>query len=155
MDGINSYKCECDNTGYEGPTCEINIDECADQPCLHNSTCWDGINDYECACYPGYDGKNCQQDILECEEIPCKNSALCFEKSNASLYGNIELYHIIPADIKRIQHEAIGQDYIFQLKKITDIAKITESLGKAKIDILDLQAVDIDLENVFLKLTGK
>jgi ABC-2 type transport system ATP-binding protein len=44
--------------------------------------------------------------------------------------------------------------YTFQLKKITDISKITDALNEASIEILDLQAVDTDLENVFLKLTG-
>ena len=84
-----------------------------------------------------------------------KNLLKKFASKNLKLRLDLKSNKTLPADIKRIQHEAIGQDYIFQLKKITDIAKITESLGKDKIDILDLQAVDIDLENVFLKLTGK
>ena len=44
--------------------------------------------------------------------------------------------------------------FIFQLKNITDIAEITEALKKSKIEIIDMQTVDTDLENVFLKLTG-
>jgi hypothetical protein len=33
--------------------CEIDIDECENEPCLHG-TCTDGINQYICNCDPGY-----------------------------------------------------------------------------------------------------
>ena len=56
--------------------------------------------------------------------------------------------------IERIPHDVADDFYTFQLKKITDISKITDALNEASIEILDLQAVDTDLENVFLKLTG-
>jgi hypothetical protein len=66
MDGINEYTCDCQGTGFEGVHCQINIDECASAPCVHNSTCQDLINDYACQCHPGYAGKNCQVDVSEC-----------------------------------------------------------------------------------------
>jgi len=40
------------------------------------------------------------------------------------------------------------------LKKITDITEITEGLKQSKIEIIDIQTVDTDLEDVFLKLTN-
>lgn len=38
----------------------IDIDECASQPCQHQGTCLDGINQFSCLCSPGYTGKMCE-----------------------------------------------------------------------------------------------
>ena len=56
--------------------------------------------------------------------------------------------------IKGINFSIDGDFYTFELKKITDIAKIIEALNDSPIDILDMETVDQDLENIFLKLTG-
>ena len=37
----------------------LDLNECQDLPCVHGS-CKDGINDYNCICYPGYTGKDCE-----------------------------------------------------------------------------------------------
>ena len=37
----------------------VDIDDCADQPCLNGGTCSDGLNNYTCVCADGYTGKNC------------------------------------------------------------------------------------------------
>ena len=37
----------------------LDIDECADKPCLNGGTCVDGVNDYTCVCAVGYTGENC------------------------------------------------------------------------------------------------
>ena len=50
-----------------GVNCEINIDECAVDPCENGATCVDGINDFVCECVPGFEGRNCQVNIDECE----------------------------------------------------------------------------------------
>ena len=84
-----------------------------------------------------------------------KNLLKKFSSKNLKLRLDLKLNKQLPSNVKRIPHEITGNDYVFELKKIADIAKITESLNAAKIEILDLQAVDTDLENVFLKLTGK
>ena len=70
-----------------GDNCEEDIDECAVKPCLHNSTCENLINDYNCLCWDGYDGKNCQDDIAECDTDPCQHNATCYELSDESLYA--------------------------------------------------------------------
>lgn len=57
MDGLNSYSCECGGTGYAGADCDVNIDECAPQPCRHGGTCVDDVNDYHCNCYTAYTGQ--------------------------------------------------------------------------------------------------
>ncbi|VDI72176.1 Hypothetical predicted protein [Mytilus galloprovincialis] len=61
MDEINGYSCTCQK-GFTGRLCETNINECASNPCKHNSSCKDRTNDYQCSCQSGYMGKNC--DIL-------------------------------------------------------------------------------------------
>ena len=112
-DGINSYTCVCDNTGFEGIHCEINIDECASLPCVNNATCTDAINDYICTCFEGYGGKNCDQDISECLDLPCQNDGLCFEKSDVNLYTPATVNEL-PIDVRAIfdrefsYHEASG-----------------------------------------------
>ena len=37
----------------------VDIDDCADQPCLNGGTCSDGLNDYTCTCVDGYTGEDC------------------------------------------------------------------------------------------------
>lgn len=66
--------------------CEINIDECASNPCQNGAWCEDLVKDYKCHCYAGYEGKNCDVDIEECASSPCLNNALCLENSNQTLY---------------------------------------------------------------------
>lgn len=39
-----------------GHNCEINLDDCASNPC-DSGTCLDKIDGYECACEPGYTGE--------------------------------------------------------------------------------------------------
>lgn len=50
-----------------GQNCEINIDECASNPCLNNATCNDEINNFTCDCQPGFNGRLCEINIDECE----------------------------------------------------------------------------------------
>lgn len=104
IDGLNNYTCDCTDTGYTGPQCELNIDDCEGNPCTNGAQCVDAVKDYHCNCYPGYEGmlfnlipyfnkitiltgKNCQDDINECENNPCKFSGTCLEKSNVTLYN--------------------------------------------------------------------
>lgn len=44
-------------TGLTGRFCEINIDDCTDNPCGVLSFCKDGLNGYDCFCAPGFIGK--------------------------------------------------------------------------------------------------
>ncbi len=80
------YTCNCTGTGFSGDHCEINIDECASNPCENGGTCTDKINNYVCNCYQGYEGKNCEIDYQDCEPNPCQFGSECLEKSNKSLY---------------------------------------------------------------------
>ena len=60
----------------------------------------------------------------------------------------------MPISIKGINFTFDDEFYIFELRKITDISKIISALNEASIEILDMETVDQDLENIFLKLTG-
>uniref|UniRef100_A0A4W5L2S0 Delta-like protein n=1 Tax=Hucho hucho TaxID=62062 RepID=A0A4W5L2S0_9TELE len=68
--------CSC-RSGFTGQRCEININECAGNPCTNGGTCLDRINDYTCACPPGYAGRNCDRSLDECSMRPCLNGGLC------------------------------------------------------------------------------
>lgn len=57
-DLFGGYSCVC-IPGYSGDDCEINIDDCLSEPCLHG-TCKDqGPEIYSCICESGYGGDNC------------------------------------------------------------------------------------------------
>lgn len=47
--------CTCP-LGFEGPTCQTNIDDCEDNDCENGATCVDGVNNYTCFCPPYYTG---------------------------------------------------------------------------------------------------
>ena len=82
-----------------------------------------------------------------------KNLLKKFSTKNLKLRLNLKNKKL-PSLIEKIPHDVADDFYTFQLKKITEISKITDALNEASIEILDLQAVDTDLENVFLKLTS-
>ena len=44
---------------FTGKHCEINIDDCANNPCV-NGDCEDLVAKYVCHCYAGFTGANCQ-----------------------------------------------------------------------------------------------
>ena len=42
-----------------GKKCEVNIDDCVDNPCKNGATCIDGIESYTCQCENGFTGESC------------------------------------------------------------------------------------------------
>ena len=74
------YVCSC-IPGFTGDNCEININECEGDPCLHGK-CLDLVNEYQCECDPGYEGENCEIEINECERYqPCQHGS-CIDMKN-------------------------------------------------------------------------
>ena len=65
----SGFACVCP-PGYTGTACEIDIDDCASNPCV-NGICEDQVNGYFCHCLPGWTGTNCDVDIDDCESNPC------------------------------------------------------------------------------------
>lgn len=55
-----------------GQLCELDIDECASNPCRHEGTCHDKVNGFECECPHGYYDYLCESDINECHSNPCQ-----------------------------------------------------------------------------------
>ena len=56
-DDINSFTCDCFDTGYTGAVCDTSVDECESDPCLNGGVCVDDINEYTCNCTStGYEG---------------------------------------------------------------------------------------------------
>ncbi|XP_020615254.1 fibropellin-3-like [Orbicella faveolata] len=56
---------------------ELDINECASNPCLNDGTCTDRVNGFTCSCVPGFSGNRCETDIDECASSPCLNSGTC------------------------------------------------------------------------------
>lgn len=50
----SSYSCHTSSLPV-GVNCEVNIDDCASNPCTFG-VCRDGINRYDCVCQPGFTG---------------------------------------------------------------------------------------------------
>ena len=50
-------------SGFTGPTCTENIDECAERAgiCENGGTCLDSPGNFSCHCLPGFAGRYCQQ----------------------------------------------------------------------------------------------
>ncbi|KAH9489124.1 hypothetical protein Btru_057137 [Bulinus truncatus] len=82
--GINSYTCNCSQTGYTGVNCSVNIDECSVNPsiCGSNVPCYDTPGSYTCDCNPGFSGKPCQ-NVDECLSQPCQNGGTCTDGINS------------------------------------------------------------------------
>ena len=57
------FSCLCSN-GFEGRNCEVNTDDCKNNPCTNNGTCVDLIAGYKCECASLYTGNHCETSEL-------------------------------------------------------------------------------------------
>ncbi|CDW52690.1 neurogenic locus notch protein 2 [Trichuris trichiura] len=78
-DGNNGFSCDCSGTGYWGPTCDVDVNECAiPGMCVHGK-CHNMPGSYMCSCSSGYLGPKCDA-VDPCalnESHRCKNDATC------------------------------------------------------------------------------
>ncbi|XP_064502494.1 growth arrest-specific protein 6 isoform X2 [Pseudopipra pipra] len=71
------FYCEC-KRGWQGKTCEKDIDECRTQNGGCSQVCLNKLGSYRCSCNSGYtlkDSKICE-DIDECEEKLCEQTCV-------------------------------------------------------------------------------
>ena len=45
-DNVSGFQCQC-KPGYTGSKCEVNINDCEENPCKNNATCHDKVIFYE------------------------------------------------------------------------------------------------------------
>ena len=63
-----------------GVTCENDINDCEDQPCLNGGTCQDDVSGYLCVCVEGFTGTTCEIETDECLSGPCENGGVCVDE---------------------------------------------------------------------------
>ncbi|XP_026992700.1 milk fat globule EGF and factor V/VIII domain containing a [Tachysurus fulvidraco] len=62
-DVFNGYVCKC-QPGFEGVNCQINVNDCDNQPCKNGGVCRDLDGDYTCQCPSPYVGKQCHLSCI-------------------------------------------------------------------------------------------
>eukprot|EP00058_Branchiostoma_floridae_P005014 XP_002590502.1 hypothetical protein BRAFLDRAFT_86173 [Branchiostoma floridae] len=79
-EACDRYTGECRDgcaSGWTGPNCQEEIDECESTPCQNGGVCYDEVGSYVCVCPQEYIGVNCEEDRDFCESDPCKNGGTC------------------------------------------------------------------------------
>jgi len=61
---VSQYVCDCENTGYSGTYCHIEVNSCVGPKCSNGGTCLDQPGGFLCECADGYHGRACD-DRLE------------------------------------------------------------------------------------------
>ncbi|XP_053732042.1 protein eyes shut homolog [Synchiropus splendidus] len=69
------FRCQC-LRGFAGPHCEVDVNECSSNPCVHGS-CYDVVDGFNCVCSPGFTGLRCEKDIDDCVNNLCSSNSIC------------------------------------------------------------------------------
>ncbi|RVE65013.1 hypothetical protein OJAV_G00132020 [Oryzias javanicus] len=77
------FNCTCPS-GFSGPFCEDDIDECEVNPCKNNGTCENTPGGFICHCPTGFSGTFCSADVDECLRLKCQNGGTCVASDNGS-----------------------------------------------------------------------
>uniref|UniRef100_A0A8C9QSR8 Slit guidance ligand 1 n=1 Tax=Spermophilus dauricus TaxID=99837 RepID=A0A8C9QSR8_SPEDA len=79
------HRCTCP-IGFEGPTCEVNTDDCVEHACANGGVCVDGVGNYTCHC--PLHGQLCEipphppAPRNPCEGTECQNGANCVDQGS-------------------------------------------------------------------------
>ena len=63
-------RCTC-LSGYTGPTCTEDVNECERENICNNGICQNTPGSFQCYCKPGYSGSLCNHEFDECLSNPC------------------------------------------------------------------------------------
>ncbi|MEO1332861.1 MAG: FG-GAP-like repeat-containing protein [Myxococcota bacterium] len=84
------FVCNCADTGFDGVTCEEDIDECLGAPCLNGGTCSNTEGGFDCVCVAGFIGDECETDARggcpdspTSDDNPCENGGVCDDTGGA------------------------------------------------------------------------
>ena len=58
--------------------CEVNINECASNPCQNSATCTDLVAEYRCTCPAAFVGPTCSQPYCQVSNNTCRNGGTCY-----------------------------------------------------------------------------
>ncbi|KAI8483493.1 hypothetical protein Bbelb_388250 [Branchiostoma belcheri] len=61
LDSPDNINCSCNGTGFTGQMCDVDVDECADSPCVHG-VCNNTVGGFQCDCEQYYTGPLCDQE---------------------------------------------------------------------------------------------
>lgn len=84
--GTCSKKGCCCASGFTGPYCQQQVDNCIGNQCANNATCINGVNKYTCSCPAGYSGQYCSVSLNPCLNGPCVNGFCIVSAASSSGY---------------------------------------------------------------------
>ena len=58
IEDIRGHYCLCD-PGFTGANCELDIDDCLTNPCVHGKCEDNGTDSFVCMCFDGFEGEEC------------------------------------------------------------------------------------------------
>lgn len=73
---LHEPQCHCP-AGFKGKFCEIEINECSQEPCHNGGACIDLKQGYRCKCPSGYSGLQCQIEQSDCKNDTCPERSMC------------------------------------------------------------------------------
>ncbi|CAM9090257.1 unnamed protein product [Chrysoparadoxa australica] len=79
------FTCDCEGTGFGGPTCDIPDAECAAAGCQNAGLCTRTSTSDALVCdcsETGFTGDLCENPIDECIPFPCQNGGVCIDGIN-------------------------------------------------------------------------
>ncbi|XP_028817903.1 protocadherin Fat 4 isoform X2 [Denticeps clupeoides] len=70
------FTCLCP-TGFTGLKCDVDIDECDQDPCNNDGVCVNYMGGFSCQCLKGFSGLHCSVVADECQTVACQNGGTC------------------------------------------------------------------------------